>query len=202
MNGLIAAGVVVVSASGNGGGQGVSACGYSPGRVPGAITVAATDVSDAVWSDSSLGTCVDLFAPGQGVTMASRTGNATQVTNSGTSFASPHVAGIVALYLGMTTWLRPADVAAFVTTNATSGVLSGVGSSPNRLAHSRWSRHWVYSGSENCYDLVGASCYARVWSPACPARPVSFKACGVNDSQCWSVASSTWLDDYSCTPPN
>ncbi len=40
------------------------ACGISPAKVPGTITVAATDITDARWAYSNYGTCVDVYAPG------------------------------------------------------------------------------------------------------------------------------------------
>ena len=63
------------------------------------MTVGATTQSDARSSFSNFGTCVDVFAPGSGITSAWHTSNTATNTISGTSMASPHVAGVAALVL-------------------------------------------------------------------------------------------------------
>ena len=117
----IADGVSYAVAAGNGNSRGVpqDACKSSPARVAGALTVGATDRADKPASFSNYGACVDLFAPGVGITSAWHTGatgtpgTATD-TISGTSMATPHVAGVAALYLQNLPAATPATVASAV----------------------------------------------------------------------------------------
>lgn len=93
INNLINDRVTVVVAAGN---NGANACNYSPARVPNAITVAASTSADSIASFSNTGPCIDIIAPGEGIT-SSWIGNNTAInTISGTSMASPHVAGAIA----------------------------------------------------------------------------------------------------------
>lgn len=99
---MIASGVATAVAAGNGnqGGIAQDACKYSPARVPEAMTIGATTKTDAKTSWSNYGNCVDWFAPGAGITSAwIGSGNTETNTISGTSMASPHTAGVAALYL-------------------------------------------------------------------------------------------------------
>jgi subtilisin family serine protease len=110
------------------------ACGYSPSSVPAALTVGATTSTDAEASFSNYGSCVDLFAPGNSIYSAWNTDDYSMGTSSGTSMASPHVAGAVALYLQGNPGASPATVAQAIMSNTTSGALSGLlGGSVNRL---------------------------------------------------------------------
>ncbi|GGT00744.1 S8 family peptidase [Streptomyces chromofuscus] len=135
----IASGVTYAIAAGNGnqGGRAQDACGSSPARVPAALTIGATDSTDTKASWSNYGTCVDLFAPGVSITSAWIGSDSATRTISGTSMATPHTAGVAALYLAANPSATPAQVGSALTANATTGVVkSGGTGSPNRLLYS------------------------------------------------------------------
>jgi subtilisin family serine protease len=116
------AGVTVVVAAGN---SNADACGSSPAAAPEAITVGATTSSDERASYSNFGTCLDIFAPGSSITSAWYTGSTATNTISGTSMASPHVAGAAALWLETDPNMTPAQVANALTSSATEDRVSG-----------------------------------------------------------------------------
>lgn len=127
----INAGVTYAIAAGN---SNANACNYSPARVGAALTVGAITSTDARASYSNWGTCLDLFAPGSSITSAWNTSDTATYTISGTSMASPHVAGVAALYLQSNTRASPATVANALINNVTANVVTNRGTgSPNRL---------------------------------------------------------------------
>ena len=130
---MTAAGVVVAVAAGNDNGD---ACSYSPARAASAITVGSTTTTDARSSFSNFGTCLDIYAPGSSILSAWFTGTSATNTISGTSMASPHVAGAAALYLADNPTATPAQVTAALSASATSGVVTDAKTgSPNKLLY-------------------------------------------------------------------
>ena len=128
----VARGITFVVAAGN---SNVNACNSSPARAASAITVGATTSSDARASYSNYGSCLDIFAPGNSST-TSAWHTSTTATNSisGTSMASPHVAGAAALVLQGNPSASPATVVNALTSNATAGKVASAGTgSPNLL---------------------------------------------------------------------
>ena len=103
------AGLVVAVAAGND--YAADACSYSPSSSQYAITTAATTISDVAASYSNVGNCVDIWAPGTRVASADYQNYYGYKFMSGTSMASPHVAGTSALYLQMYPTATPAQVA-------------------------------------------------------------------------------------------
>ncbi|MFD0314023.1 S8 family peptidase [Streptomyces flavalbus] len=127
----IASGVTYAIAAGN---SNANASSSSPARVTEAITVGATTSTDARASYSNYGSVLDLFAPGSSITAGWYTSDTATNTISGTSMATPHVAGAAAVYLAGHTSATPAQVASALTAGATTGKVTSPGTgSPNRL---------------------------------------------------------------------
>lgn len=137
------AGVTVVVAAGND--RGADACGFSPGSTAEAITVASSTDKDVLSSFSNVGKCVDVIAPGSRITGAWTGGPSVTRTVSGTSMASPHVAGVVALFLGNNKDASPTKVTNELLSHTASGKISGgLGETPNKLL-----QVWDMGGGSN-----------------------------------------------------
>jgi subtilisin family serine protease len=119
----IADGVAYAVAAGN---SNAPACQFSPARVPEAMTSAASTINDAKASFSNWGSCIDWFAPGQSITSAWRTSDTATNTISGTSMASPHTAGVAALFLQTSPGATPATVQKALAGAATTRQITGV----------------------------------------------------------------------------
>ncbi len=117
-------GISFVVAAGN---DSSGACSGSPYKVPNAVTVGSTDQGDRMSSFSNFGPCIDIFAPGGSITSASHSNNTGSTVLSGTSMASPHVAGAVALILGANTAFAPSTVSGALRNNATPGKVTSIG---------------------------------------------------------------------------
>jgi len=131
----IAAGVVYVAAVGNDG-EGAS-CYLSPQRLPGVITVGASDETGARWADSNYGPCLDLFAPGTAIVSTFIRDDEDFIAMTGTSVAAPHVAGTAVLVLAANPEATPDEVQVLIVAAATEGALTDIGEgSPNLLLYS------------------------------------------------------------------
>ncbi len=129
---LIKQGLTVVVAAGN---EDKDACQSSPARAKPAITVAASDNRDARASFSNYGSCTDIFAPGKDITSAWMSGSSATKTISGTSMASPHVAGAVALLLEEDPKRKPAEIEKLLLRMASPGKISDTKGTPNKLLY-------------------------------------------------------------------
>ncbi|WP_405060396.1 S8 family peptidase [Kribbella sp. NBC_01505] len=127
---MINSGVFLAASAGNTGGN---SCDRLPRKIETALVVAASERNDARASYSSTGACVDVYAPGTDIISTLRTGGTGPM--SGTSMATPHTAGVAALYLQSNTTASPATVKSYIETNATPNKVTGgaTGGTVNRL---------------------------------------------------------------------
>lgn len=131
----VADGVAYAVAAGNGNFAGVAqdACGSSPARVPEVMTTGASDRSDAKASFSNYGNCVDWFAPGVDIESAWADSDVATESLSGTSMASPHTAGVAALYFEAKPVATPAALRSALFALTSRGVVTGARSANNHL---------------------------------------------------------------------
>jgi subtilisin family serine protease len=128
---LVNSGVYLAVAAGN---SNANACFFSPASASGVLTVAASTSTDAKASYSNYGSCVEIYAPGSGIT--SDWMNSGTNTISGTSMATPHATGVAALYKAGNPGASASTVTSWIVNNATTGVVTGNRSgTPNRLLY-------------------------------------------------------------------
>jgi len=128
---LINSGVFLAVAAGN---ENQNACNVSPASASGTLTVAASTSSDARASYSNYGSCVDVYAPGSSITSTWLNGGTNTI--SGTSMASPHAAGVAALYKATFGDAASSTIVSWIINNSTSGVITGNPTgTPNRLLY-------------------------------------------------------------------
>lgn len=143
VEGAVSSGVTFAVAAGND--SGADACDSSPAAAPNALTTAATTDTDAASSFTNVGPCVDIAAPGTDITSAWIGSPDAEDTISGTSMASPHVAGVAALYLETNTGASPTEVGDALTEAAVPDAITGLPSdTANLLLHApeSWGETW------------------------------------------------------------
>lgn len=163
---VVSRGIPVAVAAGN---SNVDACTSSPAREPSAITVGATASNDARASYSNWGKCLDVFAPGSSITSAGISSDTTVATMSGTSMATPHVSGNVALLLQNQPMLSAAEVAQLMASRATPNKVTSAGTgSPNLLLYTgtdaATTTRIVYVGGLTGYRVLNRSNWAATAS--------------------------------------
>ncbi|XP_070561749.1 aqualysin-1-like [Ptychodera flava] len=132
VNDLVNKGFPVVICAGN---DNADACGYSPASAADGITVGATDKDDARWSSSSWGSCVHIFGPGVNILSTYRNSDTSTAYMSGTSMATPHVAGAAAIHLQLNPGLSAYAVKNAILNDATVNVVSNPRGTPNRMLY-------------------------------------------------------------------
>ncbi len=133
VNNLHNSGVFVAVAAGN---SNRNACNYSPASASSVYTAAASTSTDAKASYSNYGSCVDGYAPGSSIRSAWIGGTSATSTISGTSMASPHVAGVAALYKATFGNAASSTIVSWINSNATANVIGGnISGTPNRLLY-------------------------------------------------------------------
>ena len=182
---LVNGGIMWVQAAGN---SNQDSCLFSPQKVPVALTIGNMDINDAKAASSSHGACLDVWAPGTNIISAWYTSNTATNTISGTSMASPHVAGSVALYLGLNPNATSAQVHAAIVNNSTPNTITGVpAETPNRMLYTGFMNAPV---AERDRGLAGESDghgrprgqpgqqrFRRHCRPTRGRRPVCLRAC-------------------------
>ena len=139
VNAAVREGISFAVAAGN---DNRDACSYSPASASDCVTVGSTALEsqgntpiDGRSSFSNYGTCVDIFAPGSAIIAAYSTSDTAFATLSGTSMASPHVAGAMAILLTEGN-ASPASIKSALDGSAANGLVRNVGNgSPNKFLH-------------------------------------------------------------------
>jgi subtilisin family serine protease len=148
---LIASGVATAVAAGN---DSQDACRSSPARVAEAMTIGATTRTDERASYSNVGDCVDWFAPGSGITSAWWASDTDTRSISGTSMASPHTAGVAALFLQGNAGATATQVSDALLAATTKNIVSKSRTTNNHLLYSLGD--WGTGGDNGTPPALGA----------------------------------------------
>jgi subtilisin family serine protease len=151
---LVASGVTLGVAAGNGWGNGTvgaDACMFPISNVPEAITVAASTMTDTRTTWTNYGACIDIFAPGSGITSSTFDTDNSSGSKSGTSMATPHVVGAAALVLQQAPGSTPAQVRDILVTQATQNIILPTTTNNGHTMNS----HLLYSLAVAPTELVG-----------------------------------------------
>lgn len=160
VNATVAAGVFVSVAAGN---EEIDACETSPAAAASAYASAATDANDTFAFFSNFGSCVDILAPGDGITAAWAGADDEQVTDGGTSYSTAFTTGAAALFLDQNGNLTPANIVSVLNGRATTGAISGLpAGTPNRLLNVKGDcpplfTKYIGTATANGQNLVSAS---------------------------------------------
>jgi subtilisin family serine protease len=166
VQGLIDDGVTVVVSAGN---DNEPSCNDSPARVAAVITVAASEIDDARASYSNFGSCNDLFAPGTSILSAWIDSDDAARLETGTSMASPHVAGTVALLLQSYATATPAEIWSMIDADSTRGALTVPPGDPNKLLYERQDLPLTVTRSGSGSGTVTSTPAGIACEPTCSA---------------------------------
>lgn len=161
----VAAGVSYSVAAGN---DEFDACYFTPARVAEAMTMGASAANDARAAFSNYGDCVDWFSPGVGITSAWNSSDDATLVASGTSMASPHTAGVAAIYLELAPGASPGQVASALYDATTKNVVTAALTADNHLLYS------LFDGAAPPPPPPGNEAPLASFTYACPDLTCSF----------------------------
>jgi subtilisin family serine protease len=151
---LVASGVTLAVAAGNGWGNGTvgaDACMFPISNVPEAITVAASGTTDSRTMWTNYGACIDVFAPGSSILSSTFDNDSSSGTKSGTSMSTPHVVGVASLILQQAPGATPQQVRDVIVSQATQNIIKTTTLNTDPTPNS----HLLYSRAVAPSSLIG-----------------------------------------------